>query len=303
MYLLGLLTFFSTTFLCAAEFFTESLYPAWGQTFAVQKKLLEEKTEEQDLLIFENELFGKVLVLDGVVQVTEKDEFVYHEMMTHVPLLAHGSAKKVLIIGGGDGGILREVLRHQTVERVVLVEIDAGVIEFSQKHLPYISQGAFADPRLEIRIEDGCQFVKETHETFDVILCDSTDPTGPGAVLFTSEFYKDCHNRLSPRGIFVNQNGVPFTQERELVETYQNRRPHFAVATFYLAVVPTYVGGFMTLGWGTDCPDYARLSIDELTSRMQQLKGPLRYYTPELHQACFALPKFIKEALESAQSS
>ncbi|MBS0627275.1 MAG: polyamine aminopropyltransferase, partial [Verrucomicrobia bacterium] len=231
-----------------AESYEESLYPHWRQVFEIKEKIYEEKTKEQHLLIFENEQFGKVLALDGIIQVTEKDEFVYHEMMTHVPLLAQGFVKKVLIIGGGDGGILREVLRHKSVEKAVLVEIDENVVVFSKNHLPMISQGAFNDPRVEVVIQDGCLFVKNSLEKFDVIICDSTDPVGPGAVLFTSEFYGDCHALLNEGGIFINQNGVPFLQIQELAETYKSRKTHFSEVGFYLGVVPTYVGGFMAFG-------------------------------------------------------
>ena len=283
----------------AEEWYTEGLYNSWRQTFRIDEKLYEDRTEEQDLVIFNNEIFGKVLALDGVIQTTEKDEFIYHEMMTHVPLLAHGHAKIVLIIGGGDGGILREVLRHKTVEKVVLVEIDSSVIVFSKQHLPTLSQGAFDDPRAQILIQDGCQFVKNTQETFDVIICDSTDPIGPGAVLFTSEFYGDCHELLAEGGIFVNQNGVPFMQVDELVSTYKNRKTYFKDVGFYLGVIPTYVGGFMTFGWASDTFENREISLAELEERLKNVEGELKYYTPAIHKASFALPKFIEDSLQN----
>lgn len=291
-----LMTFVVMTGLGAEEWYTETLHSHWRQTFTVQEKLHEETTEYQHLVIFENELLGKVLVLDGVIQATEKDEFVYHEMMSHIPILAHGNAKKVLVIGGGDGGIIREVLRHQTVEKVVLVEIDPGVVAFSKKYLPHISQGAFEDPRLEVCIQDASLFVKETQEKFDVIICDSTDPIGPGAVLFTPDFYGDCHALLGKKGIFVNQNGVPFMQPEELSSTYRSRKQHFSEVSFYLAVIPTYVGGYMALGWATDDTDALQVSIEELEKRSQSIKGELKYYTPAMHKASFVLPKFIEQS-------
>jgi spermidine synthase len=277
------------------EWYTETLHSDWRQTFNVQEKLYEETTEYQHLEIFKNGLLGKVLVLDGAIQATEKDEFVYHEMMSHVPLLAHGNAKKVLVIGGGDGGILREVFRHRTVERAVLVEIDPGVIAFSRKYLPHISQGAFDDPRLEICVQDASLYVKETQEKFDVIICDSTDPIGPGAVLFTPEFYGDCRALLGEKGILVNQNGVPFMQPEELASTYKSRKQHFSEVSFYLAVIPTYVGGFMALGWATDDVGALQVSIDELEQRQQNIQGDMKYYTPAMHKAAFVLPKFIEQ--------
>ena len=169
--------------------FTETLSDACGQTFRIDKVYFENKTEHQHLMIFHNAALGRVMVLDGVVQTTEKDEFVYHEMMAHVPLLAHGKAKQVLIVGGGDGGMLREVLKHRSVEQVTMVEIDSAVIEMAKEYLPNHSQGAFDDARANIVIADGMDFVRDTGQRFDVIISDSTDPIGPGEILFSDDFY------------------------------------------------------------------------------------------------------------------
>lgn len=280
--------------------YMENLYPSWKQAFAIDEILYQEKTQHQDLVIFRNSHFGTVMALDGVIQVTERDEAVYHEMMTHVPLIAHGAPKKVLIIGGGDGGILREVLKHKSVERAVLVEIDASVVTFSQQHLPAISHGAFEDARTQVVIQDGCQFVKNCQETFDVIICDSTDPVGPGAVLFTKEFYGDCHACLNKGGIFVNQNGVPFMQPEEISLTYKNRKPHFLNVGFYLGVIPSYVGGFMAFGWASDENAYQQLTLEELKARRKNIEGSLQYYTPQIHLASFMLPHFIEEQVTQA---
>ena len=157
------------------------------------------KTDHQDLIIFENAAFGRVMALDGVVQTTERDEFIYHEMMTHVPLLAHGHAKDVLIIGGGDGAMLREVSRHQNVETISMVEIDAGVVSFCRQYLPNHNAGSYDDPRFNLVIDDGVNFVNQTTQTFDVIISDCTDPIGPGASLFTSSFYEGCKRCLKRR--------------------------------------------------------------------------------------------------------
>ena len=240
---------------------------------------------------------GTVLALDGVIQTTSSDEFVYHEMMAHVPLIAHGNAKKVLIIGGGDGGMLREVRRHKSLEKIVMVEIDPSVIALAKEHLPMLSQGAFEEPRLELVIADGSRFVKETEERFDVIICDSTDPIGPAEVLFTEEFYADCKNILNPKGIFVNQNGVPSMQDFEVKDTYARRLPHFADTSFYLAPVPTYIGGFMAFGWATDELSYRDLSLEEIEQRLSAIEGEMKYYNAEMHRACFALPNFIQKLL------
>ena len=294
----ALIFLFSSSVVFGHEWAKEDLYPSWKQTFRIDEKLYEAQTKEQHMLIFKNEIFGKVLVLDNIIQLTEKDDPFYQEMMVHVPLLAHGNAKKVLVLGGGDGGVIREVLRHKNVEEVTMVEIDADVVQFSKQHLPDISRGAFDDPRLHLIIEDACTFVQETKEKFDVIISDSTDPIGPGKVLFTSEFYKNCHDILNTNGIFVNQNGVPFLQEQELIETYNNRKNHFQDTGFYLSVIPTYVGGFMTIGWGTDNLDYRNISTEILEERLKNVEGKMHYYTPEIHKASFALPQFIKTALQ-----
>lgn len=168
--------------------FEEKLYDNWRQAFRISRTLFHEKTEFQDLIIFETPEIGRVLALDGVIQVTEGDEFVYHEMMAHVPVMAHGQARNVCIIGGGDGGVLREVLKHPGVEKAVMVEIDRSVIDLCSKYLPGISAGAFDNPRAEVIITDGIRFMAETDRKFDVIIVDSTDPIGPGEVLFSEAF-------------------------------------------------------------------------------------------------------------------
>lgn len=271
--------------------YQETLYPEWGQNFAIQERVHQEKSEFWDLAIFENSRFGRVFAIDGIIQLTEKDEFIYHEMMAHVPILAHGEAKSVLIIGGGDGGLLREVLRHESLEKIVQVEIDRNVIELSKKYLPTLSQGAFDNPRAKIVIQDAAAYVKETKDTFDVIICDSNDPEGPAKILFTSEFYGDCKKILNPNGIFVNQNGVPFVQKSELKLTLDNRQPHFKHVNFYVASVPTYVGGFMAFGWASD--KKYKVCEKVLRERLSKVKGKMQYYTPAIHRASFALPQYM----------
>ncbi|CAK8744111.1 Polyamine aminopropyltransferase [Sodalis praecaptivus] len=197
------------------ETWHETLHDHFGQYFTVDNVLYRETTGQQDLVIFENAALGRVMALDGVVQTTERDEFIYHEMMAHVPLIAHGNAKKVLIIGGGDGGMLREVSRHPGVEQITMVEIDAGVVTFCQKYLPSHNAGAFDDPRFTLVIADGVDFVSQSSEKFDVIISDCTDPIGPGESLFTSDFYQGCARCLNQDGIFVAQNGVCFYSRRK----------------------------------------------------------------------------------------
>ena len=178
----------------------ETLHEGYGQMLQETEVLYDSETEHQRLRVFTNPQFGRVLTLDGVVQTTEADEFIYHEMLTHVPILAHGAATRVLIIGGGDGGMAREVLRHKAVEHVTMVEIDAGVVEFAKQYLPSLSAGAFDDARLNLVIADGAEFVAESQDRFDVIIIDSTDPIGPGEVLFTDTGADQHHARL-PRAV------------------------------------------------------------------------------------------------------
>lgn len=272
--------------------YQETLYPDWGQSFAIKEMLYRDRTEHQDLAIFETERFGRVLALDGVIQTTEGDEFMYHEMLVHVPILAHGDARKVLIVGGGDGGSLREALKHPRVEPV-MVEIDGGVIEFSKKWLPTLSDGAFDDPRSRIVIADGCEFMKTSDETFDVIIIDSTDPVGPGAVLFTEEFYADCRRRLNPGGVMTTQNGVPRLQPREVTDSHRRLSASFEDVWFYVTAVPTYVGGFMTLGWGATDAALRLVPTATLRERFAANPFPTRYYTPDIHAAGFALPRYV----------
>ena len=190
----------------------ETLHRGFRVRLKADAVLFDSETEHQRLIIFENADFGRVMMLDSIVQLTTKDEFVYHEMMSHVPLFAHGKAKKALIVGGGDGGVLREVLKHPEIEQATLCEIDRGVIDLCRQHFPEVSAGAYDDPRARIVIADGTKFVAETPDRFDVIMIDSTDPVGPGAVLFTRDFYAGCARCLEPGGLLVTQNGLPFLQ-------------------------------------------------------------------------------------------
>ncbi|MFN3260255.1 MAG: polyamine aminopropyltransferase [Pikeienuella sp.] len=278
--------------------FDETLHQAYRQGLREGRVLYDSETAHQRLRLFENPVFGRVLTLDGVVQVTTGDEFIYHEMMAHTPILAHGAARSVLIVGGGDGGMAREALKHPGIRRVVMVEIDAGVIEFSRKFLPGVSAGAFDDPRLEVVIADGAEYIARKGESFDVILVDSTDPIGPGEVLFTETFYGHAKRRLAPGGVLVTQNGVPFLQPDELRNTMRAFRALFADATCYIASIPTYAGGPMAFGWGTD--GQARDAVEDVLEGRLAASGVsgLRYYTPEVHKAAFALPGYVAALLK-----
>lgn len=274
---------------------TERLHDHYAQSLRADEVLYDSKTDHQRLKVLQNGTFGRILTLDDVVQTTEGDNFIYHEMLTHVPILAHGNAKRILIIGGGDGGMAREALRHTSVEHVTMIEIDAGVVDFSKEYLPMLSQGAFDDPRLNLVINDGALFMKENTEKFDVIIVDSTDPIGPGEVLFTDTFYGHAARSLSEDGIIVTQNGVPFMQGDELTGTLRAFQALFADASCYLATIPTYAGGPMAFGWGSHSLATRAVALADIESRFAAAGFETDYYTPEVHKAAFALPGYVKK--------
>jgi len=258
------------------------------------------KSEFQEILIFESASHGRVLVLDGAIQITEADEFIYQEMIAHVPILAHGAAKRVLIIGAGDGGVLRRVLQHTSVERAVMVEIDGQVISLVRKHMPEIAGDAWKDRRAEVIVGDGLAFVAQAEPgSFDVIIVDSTDPVGVGETLFTDSFYADCSRALSAGGVIVNQCGVPFMQGSELEQTSMRRASAFPHVTAYVAAVPTYVGGFMTLGFAAKAPGLDKVAESDLAERAAKagILEATRYWTPGVQVAAFHLPPYIARLL------
>jgi spermidine synthase len=282
----------------------ETLFDDLGfrMTFAVDKVLYEQQTAHQHLVLFEQKHFGKMLMLDGATQVTTRDEFIYHEMMTHVPILAHGAARNVLIIGGGDCGIAEEVLKHKALKSVVQVEIDESVVEFSKEHFPEFTRPVFKDKRFASVIADGMKYVAETDRRFDVIIVDSTDPQGPGAVLFTKEFYAACKRCMAAGGVMVTQNGVPFFQPDELISSVGMFKGLFADGACYVAAIPTYVGGHMAMGWAAKDRKLRRHPLRIIEARYRKAGSfKTKYWTPEVHVAAFALPRFIAEHVKGAK--
>ncbi len=283
----------------------ETLFDDLGfrMSFKAERVLYEMQTEHQHLVLFEQKHFGKILMLDGATQVTSRDEFIYHEMMTHVPILAHGAAEDVLIVGGGDCGIAEEALKHRSLKRLTQVEIDASVVEFSKEHFPEFTGPVLSSPRFDLVIEDGIKYVKETDRRFDVVIVDSTDPQGPGAVLFSPEFYAGVKRCMKPGGVMVTQNGVPFYQPEELTSGVGKFRKLWADGYCYVAAIPTYVGGHMAMGWATDNPALRQVTAAALAERYAAAGGfSTRYWTPDVHRAAFALPRFILEHVEAAQA-
>jgi spermidine synthase len=281
----------------------ETLFDDLGfrMTFEVDKVLYELQTEHQHLVLFEHRFFGKMLMLDGATQISKKDEFIYQEMMSHVPLFAHGNAKDVLIIGGGDCGIAEEVLKHRTLKRLTQVEIDPAVIAFAKEHFPEFTKPVFADPRFESVIDDGAKYVAATDRRFDVIIVDSTDPIGPGKILFGAKFYANCRRCMKPGGVLVTQNGVPFFQNNELTSTMLKFRRLFADASCYVAAIPVYVGGHMAMGIATDNKRIRRHSVEIIAQRYRRAGAfKTKYWTPEMHVAAFAQPRFIADLIDRA---
>jgi spermidine synthase len=273
----------------------ETLYTGYQQAVRIDKLLYEGRTSFQEVRLLENAHFGRVLVLDGVVQTTERDEFFYHEMMLHPALCALESAEEILIIGGGDGGCLREALRHPSIRKAVMVEIDGEVVELCKTYLPSLSAGAFDNPRAELIIGDGAKFIEETAPgRFDAIIIDSTDPQGPGEVLFSHRFYGQCARALKPRGVLITQNGVPFMQREELRQSLAHFAQHFSLSGFLRVSVPTYACGDMALGWASQETNLAQSDSRKLARYIESIRLRTDYYNPDIHLGAFAIPNYLK---------
>jgi spermidine synthase len=267
--------------------YTEKQTPHLGITCLIHETLVHIKTPFQDLAVIDTLQFGKMLVLDGMVQTTEKDEFVYHEMLAHIAMQAHPDPKHILVVGGGDGGVIREVIKYQSVETVTLVEIDEAVVEMSKKYLPSISCG-LADPKVTVLVADGIEHVKQSVGKYDVILVDSTEPVGPAIGLFAEEFYADIYRALKKDGIFVAQTESPFFN-RDLIESvYARINRVFPLSKLYLASIPTYPSGLWSFTAGSKCYD---------PQDCKQKPVETKYYNFDVHQGAFLLPNFVRELL------
>jgi spermidine synthase len=282
----------------------ETLFDDLGfrMSYRVDRVLYELQTDHQHLILFEQAFFGKMLMLDGATQISKRDEFIYQEMMSHVPLFAHGNAQDVLIIGGGDCGIAEEVLKHQTIRRLTQVEIDPKVVEFAKEHFPEFTKPVFGDKRFESVIDDGAKYVAKTERRFDAIIVDSTDPIGPGKILFGEKFYAGCRRCMKKGGVLVTQNGVPFFQKNELASTMAKFRRLFADASCYVAAIPVYVGGHMALGIATDNKRLRKQPVKTIAQRYRKAgRFKTKYWTPEVHVAAFAQPRFIADLVAKGE--
>ncbi len=261
--------------------------------FRLKKKLFKGRSPFQTVEVVETRGHGRLLLIDGMTMVSERDEFVYHEMIAHVPIFLHPKPRRVLVIGGGDGGSVREVLKHKSVERCVLVEIDALVVEASRKYLP-LTAAKLSDKRAVVRIEDGVKFVRETGERFDAVIVDSTEPFGPAKELFGTGFYKDVKRILTEDGIVVSQAGSPFYEIATIKNLDRILKPIFPVTGAYLFTNLTYPGGLWAF---TFASKGLRPVKDFRPARVKAAKLPLRWYNAEVHAGAFALPAFVRKAL------
>lgn len=251
------------------------------------------RSKYQTLDIVDTHALGRVLLLDGLFMTTEKDEFIYHEMIAHTPLFTHPSPERVLVIGGGDGGTIREAVKHPSVERADLVEIDSLVIEKSKEFLPTISC-ALDHPKTRIHCTDGIQWVKDRKGEYDVIIVDSTDPIGPAVGLFSEAFYDDCSRALTPQGVLAAQTESPFFSEDQVRAIHQNLRKVFPQVRAYTAAIPTYPGGFWSFALASKGPDALTGPSPE---RLAVFGESLKYYNSEIHRAAFALPNYLRRLL------
>ncbi|PPR80024.1 MAG: Polyamine aminopropyltransferase [Alphaproteobacteria bacterium MarineAlpha2_Bin1] len=277
-----------------SDWFVEELHDNYKLMVSVSSLIYQSKTNYQNVKIFQNESLGKVLVLDEVIQLTEADEVNYHEMMVHVPLFSVNIPKKILIIGGADGGILREVLKHP-VDTVTLVDIDGEVINICKKYLPSISKNSFNDSRVKVIIEDGVNFISKSSEKFNVIIVDSTDPFGPGEVLFSNDFYNKISNSLAAEGIAIFQGGVPFLQEKQFKKMNNNLKEAFSLHGFYFVTVPTYSGGSMAIGWGSNYLDLNDLDNSIIENKIIKSSLDLKYYNLSMHTSSFGISENLRK--------
>lgn len=261
------------------------------------KLIYKKKTLYQELKIYETERLGRVLSLDQLTQTTEKDEFIYHEMVTHPLLMIHPNPQKVLVIGGGDGGVLREALKHR-IKEIHIVEIDEAVINVSKKYLPGLSDGAFNDKRVKMVIGDGAKFIKETKERFDVAVVDSPDPVGQAKVLFSNEFYKNIFAVLTNKGLMIRQTGSTMWQPDELTTNCKLVKKIFPYVIVQIAAIPTYVGGFFSFIIASKKINPQNISYKKIVDKYRELNLKTNYYNPDIHFASLKLPNYIRRMMK-----
>lgn len=267
----------------------------------VDRQLCSIASEYQRIDVFESQEFGRFLTLDGIMMLTEKDEFIYHEMITHVPMAVHPDPKNVLIIGAGDGGAVRELCKYECIEHIELVEIDRAVVEVCREYLPKTAC-CFDDPRLEICYQDGMKFIRRHENEYDLIIVDSTDPFGPGEGLFTKEFYGNCFKALKEDGIMVNQHESPFYAEdaRAMKRAHKRIVESFPISRVYQAHIPTYPSGHWLFGFASK----KYHPVKDLNAKAWKNYGiKTRYYNTNLHRGAFCLPNYVEEMLKECEKN
>ncbi len=264
----------------------------------VESQLYSAQSDFQRIDVFESKEFGKFFTLDGLMMVTEKDEFIYHDMIVHIPMATNPEIKKVLVIGAGDGGTVRELTRYKTIERIDMVEIDKEVVDIALEFFPQTSSG-LSDDRVNLYFEDGLKFVRNKENEYDLIIVDSTDPFGPGEGLFTKEFYGNCFKALNEEGILVNQHESPYysTYAKAMQRAHKRIKEFFPLCRVYQAHIPTYPSGHWLFGFASKKFDPIA-DLDE--ARWNALGLKTKYYNTDLHKGCFALPNYVKELLEQS---
>lgn len=280
--------------------FSEHHTPDVKFSIRVNRQLYSSQSEFQRIDIFESPDFGRFLTLDGFMMLTEKDEFIYHEMIVHVPLSVHPNPKKVLVIGAGDGGVIREMIQYESVEQIDMVEIDEQVVNVCKEYLP-TTAGFFDDPRVNLYFQDGLRFVRQHENAYDIIIVDSTDPFGPGESLFTKEFYGNCYRALHDDGILVNQHESPFYENDAIAVQRAHKRivESFQTSKVYQAHIPTYPSGHWLFGFSSKKYDPIR---DYDANRWKQLGIKTRYYNTQLHVGSFALPNYVEDLLKNVET-
>lgn len=273
--------------------YTEKQTENFGITAKIKQTLHTEKSDFQDVDMIETLQFGKMLVLDGMVMTTDKDEFVYHEMITHVAMNTHPNPKKVLVVGGGDGGAIREIVKHPSVEKAVLAEIDGRVIEVSKQFMPQIASELTGNPKVDVQVIDGIKHVMEHKNEYDVILVDSTEPVGPAVGLFARDFYQGIYEALTEDGILVAQTESPWFNQELITRVFKDIATIYPITRYYTVSIPTYPSGLWSFTMGSK--KYDPLKVDE-----SKLFDPpnTKYYSPKIHKSIFNLPKFVENLLK-----
>ncbi|WP_324824563.1 polyamine aminopropyltransferase [Sinanaerobacter sp. ZZT-01] len=265
----------------------------------VNRQLYSEQSEFQRIDVFESKQFGRFLTLDGYMMLTEKDEFIYHEMIVHVPMAVHPDVKTVLVIGAGDGGVIRELSKYETIKQIDMVEIDEKVVAVCKKYLP-VTACCLEDPRVKIYYQDGLRFIRTKNQEYDLIIVDSTDPFGPGEGLFTKEFYGNCYKALKEDGIMVNQHESPFYPDDAIAMQRAHKRivESFEISKVYQAHIPTYPSGHWLFGFASKKYHPTR---DFLPERWQKKELKTKYYNTQIHLGAFALPTYVEELLKDVE--